>query len=152
MIRPEATSEHPLHGVRLGRMERHLLLHAPRPDTPFGCIINAPDRSVREQLRRGAAKLVSVRLLEQEKVRLYGRARDPRRKGLSFADGCFYTRADSTRAHMVSRNVVWQSPFGWQIVQRYWRQLKRGSSIRWDLLTVQHAYRVAERHSLDRRV
>jgi len=93
-------------------MERYLLLRAPDPDATFGLVLDAPDRSVREQHRHASAKLERVGLLERERMQLYVRARDPRREGLLFIDGRFYRRSDPSRAHVARRNVVWQSPFG----------------------------------------
>lgn len=72
-------------------------------------------------------------------MRVYVRARDRRGEGLVFRDGGFWTRADPTRAHAVRRNVVWLSPFGFQIVLRYERQLRSGEPIRWDARTVNRA-------------
>jgi hypothetical protein len=118
-----ARATHPLEGIRLGKMERHLLLRAPHPETLFGLVLDAPDRSVREQLRRASMKLERVGLLDRETMQLYVRARDPRRERLLFVDGRFCRRPDPTRAHAVRRNVVWKSPFGFEIVLRYGPQL-----------------------------
>jgi hypothetical protein len=85
-------------------------------------------------------------------MQLYVRARDPRRESLLFLDGRFYRRTDPSRAHAVRRNVVWQSPFGFEIVQRYWPQLEAGTPIRWDARTVKRAHSQAEEHWINRDV
>ena len=79
-------------------------------------------------------------------MQLYVRARDPRRESLLFLDGRFYRRTDPSRAHAVRRNVVWKSPFGFEIVLRYGPQLETGTPIRWDARTVKRAHSQAEEH------
>ena len=142
---------HPLYGVRLGRMERHLLSAAAHPERLFGYVLQDSDPSVREQLRRGARKLVDVGLLDLEKVRLYTRARDPRREGLLVVGDRFCRREDSSRAHLASRNVAWLSKFGSQIEVRYRAFLKSGAPIRWDAAVVNQAYYAAARHAVNLR-
>jgi hypothetical protein len=90
--------------------------------------------------------------LERARMQLYVRARDPRRESLLFLDGRFYRRTDPSRAHAVRRNVVWQSPFGFEIVLRYWPQLEAGTPIRWDARTVKRAHSQAEEHWINRDV
>lgn len=131
---------HPLHGVRLGKMDRWLLTHAPTPDAIFGLVLDEPDPSTRETVRRAAVKLEKVGLLERHRMQVYVRASDPRAQGLVFRDGAFWRRADATRAHAARRNVVWLSPFGFQIVLRYRSQLESGEPIRWDARTVNRAF------------
>ena len=143
--------DHPLRGVRLGKMERWLLLHAPGPDALFGLVLDEPDAAVRDQLRRAACKLERVRLLEHERMQVYVRARDPRRERLVLHNGRLWLRTDSTRAHAVRRNVVWQSPFGFELVLRYRPQLATGTAIRWDRRTVMRAFERASVRSRDHR-
>jgi len=116
----------------------------------FGLVLDASDRSVREQHRRASAKLERVGLLERATMQLYVRARDPRRESLLFLDGRFYRRTDPSRAHAVRRNVVWKSPFGFEIVLRYRPQLEAGTPIRWDARTVKRAHSQAEEHWINR--
>ena len=79
-------------------------------------------------------------------MQLYVRARDPRRERLLFLDGRFYRRTDPSRAHAVRRNVIWKSPFGFEIVLRYRRQLEAGTPIRWDARTVKRAHPAVAGH------
>jgi hypothetical protein len=95
-------------------------------------------------------KLVRVGLLERATMQVYVRARDPRRERMLFIAGCFYRRADPSRAHAVRRNVIWQSPFGFEIVRRYRSQLAAGSAIRWDARTVERARSQAGKRWIDR--
>jgi hypothetical protein len=134
-----AAAPHPLRGVRLGKMERWLLLHAPTHEALFGLVLDQPDRGVREQLGRAAVKLEHVGLVDRARMRVYVRARDPRAERLIFQDNRFWLREDPSRAHGVRRNVVWLTPFGLQIVLRYRPQLAGGAPIRWDPRTVHRA-------------
>jgi len=142
--------DHPLYGVRLGKMERKLLSLAPTPDAIYGYVIDDPDRSIREQLRRAAVKLERVGLLERLSVGVYVRARDVRREGLRFSKGRFWRYVDATRAHAVRRNVVWKSPFGFEISILYRAQLEAGAPIRWDARSVRNAKSRAASKSMDR--
>lgn len=141
---------HRLEGVRLGEMQRWLLLAAPSPEALEGFVLEHPDRSVQETMRAAAARLEQAGLVDRYRVPLYTRARDPRGERLVFRDGAFWTRKDPTRAHAVRRTVIWQSPFGVEIVKRYRRQLESGAAIRWDPRTVRSAFerkaRVPDQH------
>jgi len=142
--------DHPLHAVRLGKMERYLLDKAPSPEALYGYVIGDPDRSVREGLRRAAKKLEQVGLVERLPLGVYVRARDARREGLHFADGRFWRYVDPSRAHAVRRNVIWLSPFGAQIMLLYGDQLRSGATIRWDARTVLAAEARTRHKSIDR--
>ena len=141
---------HPLAGVRLGRMERDLLLRAPGPQTLFGLELDASDRSVREQTACVIEASARGPPAAGEDA-VYGRARDPRREGLLLRDGCFYRRTDPSRAHAVRRNVVWLSPFGLRDRPALPGQLRSGAAIRWDARIVERARSQARKHSVDRR-
>ena len=143
---------HLLEGVRLGKMERDLLLRAPPPEALDGLVLDASDPSVREQVRRASVKLERVGLLERAKAQSYVRARDPRRESLLFVEGRFYRHTDRSRAHAVRRNVVWQSAFGAEIVLRYRPQLHAGTAIRWDARTVRRAHAQAAERCIDKSV
>lgn len=136
-------ARHPLYGVRLGKMERWLLLEAPSPETLGGFKIDDPDAQIREQLRRATVKLEGVGLVERLRMQVYVRARDPRREGVVYKNHAFWLREDQSRAHRVRRNVVWRTPFGEQILLRYGPQLSGGGSIRWDAQTVWRAFDLA---------
>jgi hypothetical protein len=142
--------DHPLHGVRLGRMERYLLSRAPTPEALHGYVIDDADRSIREQLRRAAVTLEGKGLVERLPLGVYVRARDTRREGLRFHKGRFWVHADPTRAHAVRRNVVWKSPFGFEIYLLYRDQLDAGMPIRWDAGRVLRAERRAASKAMDR--
>lgn len=142
--------DHPLHGVRLGKMERYLLDQAPSPEASYGFLIDDPVRSVREGVRRAAKKLERVGLVERLRLGVYARARDARREGLQFADGRFWRYVDPTRAHAVRRNVIWLSPFGFEIILLYGDQLRSGAAIRWDARAVLAAQARARHKSSDR--
>lgn len=143
-------ADHPLNGVRLGKMERHLLACAPSPEAHDGYVIEDAERSIREGLRRAATKLERVGLLERLPMGVYVRARDARREGLHFGQGRFYRYVESTRAHAVRRNVVWLSPFGDAIMLLYGEQIRAGERVRWDARTVSRARSRADTKSLDR--
>lgn len=134
-----AAAAHPLRGVRLGKMERWLLLNAPSPEALYGHPLDEADRVIREQLRRASVKLERVGLVKRARMRVYVRARDPRAERLIFRDNGFWSREDPSRAHCVRRNVVWLTPFGFQIRLRYGAQLTSGAPIRWDPRTVRQA-------------
>jgi|SRR5215218_3406889 len=121
------------------------------PRTRVGSYSTPPIARFASKHRRASAKLERVGLLERERIQLYIRARDPRREGLLFVDGRFCRRTDASRAHAVRRIVVWKSPFGFQIVQRYWPQLIGGTPIRWDARTVNRARFRAEEDWVNRR-
>jgi len=131
-------------------MERDLLLRAPPPEALDGLVLDASDRSVREQIRRASVKLERVGLVERVRMQSYVRARDPRRESLLFVEGCFYRHTDRSRAHAVRRNVIWQSAFGAEILLRYRPQLQAGMAIRWDARTVKRAQAQAAEHWIDR--
>jgi hypothetical protein len=98
-----------LRGVRLGQMERWVLLQAAHPAAHQGLVLDEPDRSAREQHRRAAKKLARISLLEIERMKIYTRARDLRRENLLYRHRRFWFYADPTRARPVQRNVVWLS-------------------------------------------
>src|SRR4051812_38046721 len=77
------SADYPLKGVRLGRMERWLLLNASDPTTAFGFVLEPPDSSTGETLRRAVRKLEHLARIEVHQLRTYVRARDPRRGVLS---------------------------------------------------------------------
>jgi hypothetical protein len=131
-------------------MKRDLLLRAPPPEALDGLVLDASDRSVREQIRRASVKLERVGLVERVRMQSYVRARDPRRASLLFVEGCFYRHTDRSRAHAVRRNVIWQSAFGAEILLRYRPQLQAGMAIRWDARTVKRAQAQAAEHWIDR--
>ena len=135
---------HSLFNVQLGRNERWLLRTAASPTALFGYVIDAPDRSTREGLRRAAKKLRLRQPVVVRRMRVYTRARDPRREGLIYQSGRFWTRPDASRAHAVRRNVVWRSEFGEQILRRYRFELTHKRPIRWDPDSVALAHRVAQ--------
>jgi hypothetical protein len=140
-----------LRGVQLGKMERDLLLRAPSPEAAFGLVLDHLDRSLREQLRQAAAKLEREGLLERDKMRCYVRARDPRQDRLLFRDGGFWRPRDPSRAQAVRRNVVWKSPFGFEIALLYRAQLAAaGTKIRWETRAVERAQARARTHHVDR--
>lgn len=142
---------HRLSGVRLGRMERALLLRAPSAEAMYGYMIDEPDRSVREQLRRATRKLEGIGLIEVMRLDTYIHVRDPRRAQLQFSGTGFWRYPAPTRRHAVKRNVVWLSPFGEEIVSRYRTYLRSGRALRWDAREIQMAERAADRWSSPRR-
>ncbi len=137
-----AEASHSLQGVRLGVMERWVLLHAPEPTALRGLPLEADDRSVREQQRRAS----NTFLLEREKVQTYVQARDPRREQLTFRDGEFWRWERGTRRHAVQRTYVWLSPLGWEISRRYRRLLEAGLPVRWDPIIVREVQQAAARN------
>ncbi len=132
-----------MYGVRLGRMERWMLLHAPVPRSLSGLVLDAEDPSVREGQRRAAVKLERVGLLEREQAVLYVAAQDARRERLVFRDGQFWRRRSAERRHAVRRTIVWLSPLGSEIEHRFRAQLVARTPIRWDERTVAEAQMVA---------
>ncbi len=69
-------------GVRLGVLERTLLVYAPPPGTHGGLVIDAPEgtSSVQKGYLRAAKKLECLDLLRRVRLRASARARDPRRE------------------------------------------------------------------------
>jgi hypothetical protein len=157
LSRPAATAEnvvdegrrlHDLAGVRLGKVERWLLVNASSPERLSGLILNAhgESRSAQGALLRGARKLSRLGLLEIERVPTLEPAQDPRRLEPHYRDGAFYRWRDPTRLRLGSRRGVWLSPFGVQIQHRYAIELREGRSIRWDPAEIRHATEVASRY------
>jgi hypothetical protein len=122
-----------LRNVRLGRLERHVLLHASHSDSLFGYVLDASDfgRSVQEGLLRAARKLSRVGLIEISSVLTAGRAYDPRRERPVYHAGGFFLYRSKTRRHLAHRKAVWRTPLGDQIVLRFHTQLSDGRPIRW---------------------
>jgi hypothetical protein len=139
-----------LSGVRLGRVERSLLIEAPGPWRLCGMLIDAPEqtRSAQETYLRAARKLRSCGLVDLADVRQVRRANDPRRAEPFYRAGCFWLRPDSTRRHVVKRKVLWLTSFGEGIKLEYEHELRSGSPIRWTKHKVARAARHAERHPL----
>lgn len=137
-----------LSGVRLGVLERSLLLAASAPTLPTGMLIVAPEgtRSAQEGYLRAASKLERVGLLDRTHVPQARRAHDPRREAPVYWRGRFGIREDPTRRHIVRRVAVWASPFGERIRTVYRRELKAGRPIRWDPRVIAAAFRYAQEH------
>jgi hypothetical protein len=97
-----------LSGVRLGALERTLLMAAPPLGTLGGLLIEAPDgtRSAQQGYLRAARKLEHVLLVECARVQRAVRAHDPRRERPVYRRGRFW-RVNPTRRQIVRRVVVW---------------------------------------------
>ena len=103
-----------LAGVRLGVLERTLLMAAPPLGTLGGLLIAAPEgtRSAQQGYLRAARKLEHLLLLDCVRVRQAVRAHDPRRERPMYRRGRFWRREDRTRRQIVWRVVVWATPWG----------------------------------------
>ena len=122
-----------LAGVRLGELERTLLMAAPPLGTLGGLLIDAPEdtRSAQQGYLRAAKKLEAHRLIKREHVREATRAYDPRRERPLYHGGRFWIRAEASRRHLVRRVVIWATQFGEGIRRTYERELTSGRPIRW---------------------
>lgn len=135
-----------LAGVRLGVLERTLLVNAP----PLGSLgglrlgFDGRSRSERDGYLRASRKLARLGLIRRKRIRESTRARDPRRAHPVYRDGAFWHRPDGTRAHIVSRVFVWVTPLGEGIRTVYARELASGSPIRWTAEKCAAAERFAE--------
>ena len=134
-----------LTGVRLGVLERTVLMAAPPLGTLGGLLVEAPEgtRSAQQGYLRAARKLEHVRLVECVRVQQAIRAHDPRREWPVYRHGRFWRRGDSTRKQIVRRVVVWATPWGEGIRLAYGRELCAGLPIRW----TKERTRRAERHA-----
>jgi hypothetical protein len=150
---PSSRPRHRLSGVRLGKVERWLLINASSPDRHFGLVLDArgQSRSAQEAVLRGARKLARVGLLEVERVATWISVRDPRRLEPKYRDGAFYRWDDPTRSRLVWRLAVWLSQFGFQVSIRYRTELMEGRPIRWDPEEVRHVEKVAAARWVDHR-
>lgn len=120
-------------GVRLGVLERTLLVNAPPLGAQGGLLIDAPEgtASAQKGYLRAAKKLAQLGLLRRVRLKASTRARDPRRERPEFAHGRFWKNPDPTRRQLVNRIVVWATPFGSGIKLIYEDELTSGLPIRW---------------------
>lgn len=120
-------------GVRLGVLERTLLVNAPPLGAQGGLLIDAPEgtASAQKGYLRAARKLAQLGLLRRVRLRESTRARDPRRERPEFAHGRFWRNPDPTRRQLVNRVVVWATPLGAGIKLIYEHELTSGLPIRW---------------------
>lgn len=139
-----------LEGVRLGQNERTLLMNAPAIGTPLGLRIVAPEatRSAQQGYLRAVKKLCGLQLVHRATAREHERARDPRREVPVYALGRFWWREEQTRIQVVSRIVVWVTPFGEGIRMAYEKELTSRGPIRWTPKKVGRAQRYARESSI----
>jgi hypothetical protein len=140
---------HRLSGVRLGILERTLLVAAPSVDNVFGMKIEAPERtrSAMQGYLRAARKLGSVGLLHRAHVQSLRRAHDPRRERFFYDRGRFFKWLDPSRRHVSQHVMVWQTRFGQGIAIAFARELSSGRPIRWTPTKVARAEHFARIHS-----
>jgi hypothetical protein len=134
-----------LTGVRLGELERTLLMAAPSLGTLGGLLIQAPEgtRSAQHGYLRAARKLEHLLLLDCLRVQQAVRAHDPRRERPVYQGGSFWRRADPTRRQIVWRVVAWVTPWGEGIRMVYERELCNRLPIRWTKERLRRARRYA---------
>lgn len=134
-----------LAGMRLGALERTLLVNAPPLGTLGGLCIRAPEgtRSAQQAYLRASKKLAVAGLIHRKRVRQPTRASDPRRQHPVYRDGAFWHRRERTRAHRVARVFVWVTPFGAGIRMAYANELMSGRPIRWTRPKTEAARRYA---------
>lgn len=142
---------HDLSGVRLGRVERALLLQAPPPFVHAGLVIVAPDRrrATQEALLRALGKLERVGLVDAYKLGRTLRAEDPRRARPVLCGRRFLRTPDGCRIHRTKTFVIWASPFGEAICTTFKLELQEGLRIRWDPKKIAAAHRYADAHRVD---
>ena len=140
-------SKTPLAGLRLGKVERELLLAAARSNRAIGAVVNYPktDPAVAAARLRAARKLRAAGLLELERIPQPGRVRDRRREQPIYQGGCFWLHADPVRTHVHRRVVMWRTPLGDGVRIFFDRELTTpGSRIRWDDARGEKVHRYAE--------
>ena len=142
-------SEMPLAGLRLGRVERLLLVAAPRSSHDIGAYVNLPksDPAIAAVRLRAAHRLEAAGLLELERIPTAGRVPDPRRELPVYEAGRFWRYADPVRIQVHWRVAMWRTPLGDGVRIFFDRELTTpGKRIRWDAARVEKACRYAEAH------
>lgn len=136
-----------LSGVRLGRLERQLLLDIPSSESIGGRILDPPGapRSVQQGYLGASRRLAEVGLLDRRIFREPTWASDPRRERPFFNDGCFWLHQDARRRHVRRRVAVWRTPFGDEILLAFRLEFFTGRAIRWSDRRVQDAEQAAAR-------
>lgn len=130
---PSTLVEQRLKYVRLGKVQRSLLLVAPEPMLSRGLIIDDPakTRSAQNTTLRAAHRLRAAGLIDIERIPVTTRARDPRRERPMYLAGDFWRRRDPTRSHVVFRRAIWLTPLGAAVRRCLRRELESGMPIRW---------------------
>lgn len=149
MRRAERNEARPrLMGVRLGELERTLLLAAPPAATLGGLPIEAPEgtRSAQQGYLRAAKKLEELGLVQRRVIKQAIRAHDPRRERPTYRGGRFWYRSDPSRRQIVPRVFIWVTHFGEAVRRLYSYELTTRTSIRWTTEKI----RMAERYAATR--
>jgi hypothetical protein len=136
-----------LRGMRLGALERTLLVAAP-PQGRFGMLIDAPERarSAQQGYLRAARKLERYGLIEIVGVDFATRIPDRRRARAFYRRGRFWLRVDQTRTHITRRRALWATERGEAVRAACGFELHHGRPIRWTDETLRRIDRYEETH------
>jgi hypothetical protein len=106
-------------------------------------VLEISERAARESFRRAARRLKALGLIDVASIRHSVLVPDPDKPPIC-RDGGLWVWERPLRLHVASRNAVWLTPFGSQVVAHYGEAIRSGRAIRWDPAVVRHCERTAE--------